>query len=101
MQLTVGSGSLSCPGAPTAVAPIADLSDTGFAPTDRLTVTATLPLTASTSAEQVCFNSTVPFLVSPVQRSRTGFGAAVDMHADHERSRHAYSRAPRLERTWW
>jgi len=38
------------------------LTDTGFAPTDRLTVTATYPFTTSTSAQQVCFNSTLPFL---------------------------------------
>jgi hypothetical protein len=59
--LNVASGTLPCPKVAPTVAPVADLTDTGFKPTDRLNVTATLPLTSSTSAEQVCFHSTVPF----------------------------------------
>jgi len=59
--LSVASGSLPCPNLKKTVAPVATLTDTGFAPTDTLSVTATLPLASSTSAEQVCFNSTVAF----------------------------------------
>jgi len=55
-------GSFHCPSVPNVIAPVADLTDTGFAPSDLLTVTATLPLTASTNPQQVCFNSTQPFL---------------------------------------
>ena len=55
------NGVLTCPGQPTRIAPIADLIDTGFAPTARLTVTETLHLASATSPEQVCFNSSIPF----------------------------------------
>jgi len=61
VHLSIASGVLHCPKVLGTVRPVANLTDTGFAPTDRLTVTATLPLASSTSAEQVCFKSTVPF----------------------------------------
>jgi large repetitive protein len=61
VTLTIASGVLTCPRVTPSVRPVANLTDTGFAPTDRLNVTATLPLASSTSAEQVCFHSTVPF----------------------------------------
>jgi hypothetical protein len=57
VQLKIAPGSLPCPNV-TSVGLVADLTDTGFAPTDRLSVTATLPLTSSTSPELVCFHST-------------------------------------------
>jgi large repetitive protein len=60
-HLTIASASLACPAMKPAARPVATLTDTGFAPTDTLNVTATLPLASSTSAEQVCFKSTVPF----------------------------------------
>ena len=59
--LTIASGKLACPHVSPLSRPVANLTDTGFKPTDRLDVTATLPLASSTSAEQVCFHSTVPF----------------------------------------
>ena len=61
VSLTIASGTLTCPSIAPSVRPVANLTDSGFAPTDRLTVTAMLPLASSTSAEQVCFHSTVPF----------------------------------------
>ena len=61
LTITASSGSPVCPKVTAAARPVATLADTGFKPTDKLNVTATLPLASSTSAEQVCFNSTVPF----------------------------------------
>jgi hypothetical protein len=61
IDLTITSGTLKCPNVTPTIVPIADFTDTGFKPTDRLSVTATLPLTSATTAEQVCFHSTVPF----------------------------------------
>ena len=52
---------MPCPHLPATITPIADLIDTGFAPTTRLTVTETLHLSSATGPEQVCFNSSVPF----------------------------------------
>ena len=60
-HLSIAAGTLACPKVPPTVRPVADLTDTGFTPNDRLTVTAALPSTSSTSAEQVCFNSAIPF----------------------------------------
>jgi hypothetical protein len=61
VSLKIASASLPCPNVDTAVAPVATLTDTGFVATDRLTVTALEPLTATTSPAQVCFTSTRPF----------------------------------------
>ena len=61
ITLSLGSGTLTCPTVTPAVRQIANLTDTGFANTARLTVTAALHLTAATSPDQVCFQSTVPF----------------------------------------
>ena len=58
VQLKIASGTLKCPQISSDVRPVANLTDTGF---PQLTVTATLPLASSTSPEQVCFQSTVPF----------------------------------------
>jgi hypothetical protein len=52
---------LACPGVAATITPVAEFTDTGFAPTDRLNVAGTLPATSATNAEQVCFHSTVPF----------------------------------------
>jgi len=73
VHLNIASGTLVCPKVPATVRPVANLTDTGFAPTDRLTVTATLPLASSTSAEQVCFNSTVPFKSQSSPTAGTAF----------------------------
>ena len=62
IQVSIASGKMPCPNAPAPVAPIVDLSDKGFATSDRITVTETLSLASSTSPEQVCFDSTLPFL---------------------------------------
>jgi hypothetical protein len=61
VSLSIASRTLTCPKVAPSVRPAATLTDTGFAPTDKLNVTATLPLASSTSSEQVCFRSTVPF----------------------------------------
>ena len=61
LLLDVSLGVLPCPHLPAAITPIADLIDTGFAPTARLAVTETLHLATATDPEQVCFNSSVPF----------------------------------------
>ena len=61
VQLTIAPGKLACPKLVPTVRPVADLTDAGFAPSDRLKVTATVPLFSSSTAEQVCFSSTVPF----------------------------------------
>jgi hypothetical protein len=75
VDLDVGSGTLACPNVPAKPRPIATVRDS-FAPSDRLIIIATLPSAASTAAEQVCFNSTAPFLSgsSPkVPKAGTGF----------------------------
>jgi hypothetical protein len=51
---------LACPNVASPL-PESDLTDSGFAPTDRLTVTETLEGTATSTTQQVCFNSTLPF----------------------------------------
>ena len=61
VKLTIRSGTLPCPNVAPLVQPIASFTETGFKPTDRLNVTAILPLTVSTSAQEVCFRSVVPF----------------------------------------
>ncbi len=61
VHLTIAPGSLHCPKLPPTTAPVANLTDPGFTPRDRLTVTATLPLASATQAELVCFDSIVPF----------------------------------------
>ena len=53
--------SLVCPKMDPAVAPVARMTDTGFAATVRLTVTATLHNTIRANRHFVCFHSTVPF----------------------------------------
>ena len=44
-----------------APAPVTTVTDTGFAATDTITVTAVLKHTIRPKSQQVCFNSTVPF----------------------------------------
>jgi hypothetical protein len=61
VTLTVASGKLTCPNVASRVSQVAKFSEKGFVPSDRLNVTATLRLASSTSPEQVCFRSTVPF----------------------------------------
>ena len=61
MKLTIRSGTLPCPNVAPLIQPVASFTETGFKPTDRLNVTAILPLTSSTSPEEVCFRSVVPF----------------------------------------
>jgi len=51
---------------------VTTLTDTGFAKTARLTVTAALHLATSTSPEQVCFHSNVPFKTQTRTNVATG-----------------------------
>ncbi len=60
VDLNVTWGTLACPTVNPAQAPIADLTDAGFA-TARLTLTAVLQNTSRPASKQVCFNSSVPF----------------------------------------
>jgi sugar lactone lactonase YvrE len=75
ISLSTAPGTLGCPSVGLPRAPVTTLTDTGFSPKTRLSVTATLQITAATSTERVCFNSEVPFRsqASPVvKRAGTG-----------------------------
>ena len=74
--LTIAPGTLPCPHISASSRPVAKLTDTGFSLSDRLTVAATLPLATSTSGEEVCFDSTIPFRSQSnptVAKAGTGF----------------------------
>ena len=64
--LDVRPGTLSCS---QHTVPIANLTETGFSPADRLTIVTRLHFATSTTQAQVCFSSAVPFLS---QASRNG-----------------------------
>ena len=59
-NVNVTFGTLICPTVNPAQAPITDLTDSGFAPTVKLTLTVVLKNTSRPRSRQVCFNSTVP-----------------------------------------
>jgi Putative Ig domain/Neocarzinostatin family len=92
--LDLFTGVLACPHLPATLTPIADLIDTGFAPATRLTVTETLHLTTANSAQQVCFNSSVPFRSqSSPKAARAGTALLLDCTADGNRAPCVQSRA--------
>jgi virginiamycin B lyase len=75
ISVSTSLGRLNCPSVGSGRVPITNLTDTGFSARTRLSVTATLRITAATSTERVCFNSNVPFLseASPkVKKAGTG-----------------------------
>ena len=59
--MSLAPASLVCPKVNPAPAPVTTLTDTGFAPSDTITVTAVLKHTIRPKSQQVCFSSTVPF----------------------------------------
>jgi len=72
INISTTLGTLACPGGPSGSTNVTNLTDTGFAKTSRLTVTAALHLATSTSPEQVCFHSNVPFKTQTRPEVATG-----------------------------
>jgi hypothetical protein len=62
VTLSSAVGSLNCPSVGPRQRVVHSLTDRGFAPTTRLSVTLTLQIASATNTERVCFDSNVPFL---------------------------------------
>ncbi len=61
ITIAIATDTLVCPKANPAQAPVVNLDDTGFAPNDKLKLTAVLHNTIRPKSQQVCFDSTIPY----------------------------------------
>jgi len=61
VHLAVAPASVVCPAVDQSVAPVSELTDTGFSTAAQLAITTTLHGTVRASSHHVCYSSTIPF----------------------------------------